>query len=114
VIDWIEAEAPSIRFLETNIYSSASEAAKDLVTERRITAPFDYLLREIRPLVVVAHGGDAAAHLRTKVEKERLISVQHFARGWSETKAKEFGRRIAESSEVANQLMKHDASQGCC
>jgi len=93
-MDWIEAEAPSVRFLETNIYSSASEAAKDLVTERRLTAPFDYLLEEIRPLVVVAHGGDAVAHLRTKVEKELLIPVQHFARGWSEAKAKDLGRRI--------------------
>jgi len=95
VMDWIEAEASSVRFLETNIYSSASEQAKDLVTERRITAPFDYLLREIRPHAVIAHGHDAVAHLQTKVEQERLIQVQHFARGWSEEKARELGRRIA-------------------
>lgn len=90
-MDWIEAEAASVRFLETNIYSAASEEAKDLATERRITAPFDYLLREIRPLAVVAHGDDAVAHLRTKVEKERLIPVRHFARGWSQAKARELG-----------------------
>lgn len=84
-----------MRFLETNIYSAASEQARVLATERRITAPFDYLLCEIRPLALIVHGRDAVAHLRTKVEKERLIPVQHFARGWSEAKARELGRRIA-------------------
>jgi hypothetical protein len=95
VMDWIEDEAPSMRFLETNIYSAATEQARDLAIERRITAAFDYLLREIRPLAVIAHGRDAVAHLQSKVEKERLIAVQHFARGWSEAKARELGRRIS-------------------
>jgi len=95
VIDWIVSEASTVKILETNIYAAASEGANDLTANKRLTAPFDFLLREIKPALVLAHGNEAKAHLRTRKTNARIIELRHFSRGWSELDAREIGRRIA-------------------
>ena len=124
VIDWILDAARPARCLETNIYSSPSETAATLAERRMATAPFDFLLRTIRPDVVLAHGDDAIAHFsrlsRTELrwgqevrvtlgDKELwVLTESHFGRprggqGWSRERAAGVGRRLKElaSGQVA-------------
>ena len=96
VIDWILAEASPVKCLETNIYSFPTEQSTDLSTSQRSTAPFDFLLSKIKPRVIVAHGDDAIAHVRSHKLESFVISVPHFARGWSEARARALGRKLSE------------------
>lgn len=97
VIEWIVGEAYPTKCLETNIYAKATEEALDLEGRNRITAPFDYLLDRIAPKLVVAHGEDAAEHLHAQNPECELMCVPHFARGWSEKRARELGLAIREA-----------------
>lgn len=94
VIAWVLEEANPIRCLETNIYAAATEKAVDLNANNRITAPFDFLLEQIQPRIVVVHGKDANFHLGSKQLTCRVISVRHFSRGWSQESARELGQLI--------------------
>ncbi len=115
VIETVVSAALPIRCLETNIYAAETPSGADLGTDQRLTAPFDYLLRTIRPRVVVAHGDDAIDHLSRLTGTPitwgneasashgehtfQVIAVAHFARpragqGWSGSRAAELGRRI--------------------
>lgn len=58
-IEWVVEDASPIRCLETNIYAAPTERAADLALEQRLTAPFDFLLKKIKPRVILAHGADA-------------------------------------------------------
>ena len=95
VMNWIEEEAQSVRFLETNIYSSATEEARDLSISNRTTKAFDYLMSELTPVLILAHGDDAIGHLRSSVDSSKLRALSHFSRKWSEAGARELGRDIA-------------------
>lgn len=94
VIEWILEEASPTRCLETNIYSAPTEQAMDLVSERRVTAPFDYLLDKINPKLILAHGAEAVEHLNKKFLSAHLIEVPHFSRGWSQASARALGQQI--------------------
>jgi hypothetical protein len=94
VIEWLIPALNSVKCLETNIYSAPTEELHDLDHERRITAPFDFLLDKIKPGVVVVHGKDAIAHLRQKALPIKVIEVAHFSRGWNERAAQDLGRQI--------------------
>jgi hypothetical protein len=99
VIDWIIDDASPAKCLETNIYSAPTEQAVDLVSEQRITRPFDYLLTKIRPRVIVVHGEDATRHVEGKsLSGVRIIRVSHFSRGWSQESARALGQQIKEQS----------------
>ncbi len=63
VLHWIAKAAMPARCLETNIYAAPSETAATLEEQRRMTAPFDFLVRTVRPRVILAHGDDAIEHL---------------------------------------------------
>ena len=102
VIEWIIEEASPVKCLETNIYAKPTESKPELEAllktmsseERsRITAPFDYLLNQIAPNLVVAHDKDAEAYLQAR-NFNPIIPVRHFSRGWSEAKARELGLTI--------------------
>lgn len=56
IIEEVVQGASPVKILETNIYSKATEQASDLEEQNRITAPFDYLLRQVEPRLVIAHG----------------------------------------------------------
>jgi hypothetical protein len=108
VIEWIIAEAKPMKCLETNIYAMPTEQARDLREQERVTRPFDFLLRAIRPQVMLLHGQDAVKHLETifdvqlkmdslqSIEVEwgevKVLAVSHFSRGWSKNRAREIGQ----------------------
>ena len=94
IIEWILDETSSVRCLETNIYAAPTENAIDLVSEKRITAPFDFLMEKIQPRLIVVHGEEAAEHIKNKRLIGRSIFVPHFSRGWSQEKARALGREI--------------------
>lgn len=94
VIEWVLEEAAPIRCLETNIYAVPTEQAVDLISEKRITAPFDYLLARIQPRLIVVHGKDAAVHIQSKGFAGHTIIVPHFSRGWSQMAARTLGLKI--------------------
>lgn len=94
VIDWVCTSSGAVRILETNIYSTPSEAASDLSARERSTGAFDFLMQEISPIIVVAHGNDAVDHMRKHYPNINLIETRHFSRGWSERSARDLGQRI--------------------
>lgn len=94
VIDKVLEGASPHRCLETNIYSASTEQAVDLASEQRITAPFDFLLANIKPRVIVAHGVDAVEHIRKKNIDAKVFPVSHFSRGWSHEEALALGVKI--------------------
>ena len=108
VIEWIVTEVMPMKCLETNIYSKPTEQARDLTEQERATKPFDFLLRTIRPDIMLLHGQDAVRHIKTifntqlkldslefiQVEwgKVRVMAVHHLSRGWSEKRSREIGQ----------------------
>ncbi len=99
VIEWMISSLGPIRCLETNIYSAASEEIRDLDRERRITAPFDFLLERIKPRVLVVHG-DAIKHVRRRSLPMTLIETKHFSRGWSRERACELASQVQEALSI--------------
>jgi len=105
VIEWILAEASPVKCLETNIYSAATEEAADLPARQRSTAPFDFLLKTIKPSVIVAHGNDAVAHVNAITALgAQVISLPHLSRGWSEARARDVGRQIASQARAVGAI----------
>ena len=94
VIDLVLAGASPYRCLETNIYSAPTEQAADLTTRQRNSAPFDFLLANIKPRVIVAHGIDAVEHIRKMNVDAKVFSVSHFSRGWSHEAARALGVKV--------------------
>ena len=89
----IEGASP-YRCLETNIYAAPTEQASDLAARQRITAPFDFLLSNIKPRVIVAHGVEAVEHIRKMNVDAKILPVSHFSRGWSNEAAVALGVKI--------------------
>jgi hypothetical protein len=75
-IEAIVASLPGVRVLEANI--DARPSARKSAYPRPVTAPFDYLLGQCRPRVIIAHGVDAVAHLQDWGRDGRLIACPHF------------------------------------
>jgi hypothetical protein len=94
VLNWILESAAPAKCLETNIYAAPTEQAADLAAKRRITAPFDYLLTNIKPKVIVAHGDDAVKYIQSMTLPACVIPESHFSRGWSEQRARELGQQV--------------------
>ena len=94
VIEWVLEGASPVTCLETNLYALPTEQAVDLASKLRVTAPFDFLLSRINPRVIVVHGADAAAYIKSKRLCGGIITVSHFSRGWSEEKARSLGQQI--------------------
>jgi hypothetical protein len=94
VIEMIIEGASPYRCLETNIYAAPTEQASDLAARQRITAPFDFLLSNIKPRVIVAHGVEAVEHIRKMNVDAKILPVSHFSRGWSNEAAVALGVKI--------------------
>ncbi|MCP1507764.1 hypothetical protein J2Y83_003737 [Pseudomonas marginalis] len=95
VLDWVISSAVDIRILETNIYASATEDAKDLTSSMRCSRAFDFLIETLKPRLVVAHGNDAGDFMRARHAGVQTIAVKHFSRGWSQQAARDLGLSIA-------------------
>jgi hypothetical protein len=72
------------------------EQSTDLSAAQRSTAPLDFLLRTIMPRLIIAHGKPAIAHIGAYQTTLRVITDDHFSRGWSQSRARDLGRRIAD------------------
>lgn len=110
VIKWMVDEAVPEPCLETNIYSKPSEETCDLEDKNRVTKPFDFLLKEIQPKVLLVHGDKAIKHIESTFRKclikddivevntewgcTKILAVPHLSRGWSRVRAQETGRRL--------------------
>jgi hypothetical protein len=124
VLNWIVDAAAPVCCLETNIHAGPSDLAASLAESRRITKPFDFLLKTVRPAVILAHGDDAIEHIATRArvplawgQEVRagigdndvwIIAEAHFGRprggrGWSQERAEAVGRRLRQlaTSQVA-------------
>jgi hypothetical protein len=114
----MKAAAP-VRCLDTNVFSTPTPAERDLGAELRRTDVFDFVLDAVRPAALLAHGKEAADHLRRLLGAERLSSerfepvrtswgsmrvmaVRHLARGWSYAEAEALGRALKDAAESAS------------
>ncbi len=111
-IEWITEFASPIKCLETNIYSKATEKAKDLSIIDQEDEVFKFLLQEIRPKVMLLHGLKTLehlrkiAHLQTELSRMmvftknsvqvKVIAVPHLSRGCSQLKTEEWGKQLRE------------------
>ena len=93
IIEEVVSGANPVNCLETNMYAKATKQASDLDERSKISTSFDYLLRQIAPRLVIAHGKDAAELLQGKDLPCELLYVKHF-RFWSKRNARELGLRI--------------------
>lgn len=95
VLGWIADAAPSLRILETNMYSVASESKGELLAHQKSTAVIKFLLDAIKPKIVVAHGKDTVDNIGCIVlSGAQIVEAEHFAIGWSELAARRLGERL--------------------
>jgi len=94
-LGWIEDGARGVSILETNVFAKASETKPELALKDRNAAPFRFLVDVVKPKVIVAHGADAHAAVDQLNTKAQVLKVPHLSRGWSEERAREFGRSLA-------------------
>ena len=94
VIDWITEAASPCNCFESNIYSLPSDDQRGLAQESRNIAPFKFLLKCIKPSVIVAHGDDAGREIHRLAPSSYVRCVKHFARGWSEEAARALGEEV--------------------
>jgi len=89
--------AGSVKILETNIYSTGTPAYSDLQADEKETAPFDFLVRRVKPRLLVAFGVDAHRHLANQKVDAKVMQIPHFAdpaAGWSNAKAYQVGEQV--------------------
>jgi hypothetical protein len=114
----IMQEAAPVRCLDTNVFSTPTPAERDLAPDLRRTDVFDFVLDAARPAALLAHGKEAADHLRRRLGAElptehfapvptpwgsmRVMAVRHLARGWSYAQAEALGRALREAAEPAS------------
>lgn len=91
----VEAASP-VKILETNIYPTPSKRAKDLKKQQLCTGTFDFLLKTVKPVLIITHGKDAARHLERFESAAKVINETHLSRGWSDERARQLGLDIAQ------------------
>jgi hypothetical protein len=93
----IDGAGSGVKILETNIYAKERPVYSDLQADERMTTSFDFLLRRIKPRLLVAYGDDAHLHIAgLKVDTE-VMEIPHFAdrrAKWSKDKARKIGEQI--------------------
>ncbi len=94
---FVKSASPAV-VLETNIFAVASATKPELALDDQDTAPFHYLLRSIRPKVIVAHGKEAAQVVARLDTGAHVISVKHLSRGWSAQAITQLGAGAAAAS----------------
>lgn len=107
------------RVLETNVFAKPTRRAADLAEDARDARAFEFLLRKLKPRVLVVHGGDARelvprllqpeARLRELPASDQVLRpvstawgepmvayTHHFAYQWSAVKMDAFAQRVIE------------------
>lgn len=109
-IECVVRGACPVKCLETNIYAKPSKNKDELKLflkklscddQKRLTAPFETLLKQVKPKLVVIHGTDAQQHFRQQNQTLEALGCEkwcegHFSRNWSKVKAHALGCRIYE------------------
>ena len=90
IIEEVVQAARPVKCLETNIYAKATKQTSDLDERSKISTSFDYLLHQVAPRLVIAHGKDAAEYLRAQDLPCKLMCVKHF-RFWSKRNTRDLG-----------------------
>ncbi|ESZ56005.1 hypothetical protein X727_33020 [Mesorhizobium sp. L103C119B0] len=94
--------AAGVRVLETNIYAKASDDMKSLDLASREIAPFRFLLKTIKPKVIVVHGKPALQAIGKFGTSAIVIEADHhFSRQTSKDTARGYGAMAAKESEAA-------------
>ncbi len=109
IIDRVVAAA-GVSCLETNIYSVPTSSIFELDDKGRSTHVFEFLLRSIRPKILVLHGKDVSLELLRLFTQTQAkdgvrtlsaswgqvfcVAVKHFSRGWSFDKADQLGQNV--------------------
>ena len=110
IIERVVKAADPVRCLETNLYAVPTASISELAESDRSTAPIEFLLRAIKPKVLLLHGGGVAGlakigilnglienefcSVSTRFGEMTLCSVRHFSRGWSYPAADDLGYRL--------------------
>jgi hypothetical protein len=111
----IMKEAAPVRCLDTNVFSTPTPAERDLAADLRRTDVFDFVLDAVRPAALLAHGKEAADHLRRllgagQLPSERfdpvpapwgsmrVMAVRHLSRGWSYAEVEALGRALRDAA----------------
>lgn len=97
-LDIITESAKPVRCLETNIYSYPTRSAKELKSEHRETEIFDFLMKRIKPALIVTHGVDAERYFREIYTHSTVIFERHLSMGFSHERARELGARIKDKA----------------
>jgi hypothetical protein len=95
IIRRVEIGAGKHRVVEANLYAQASDNERGLLKEDRDLTAFSFLLKAIRPRVVVPFGRHAAREVSRLNVECHVRPVRHFSRGWSYDAAEAFGRELA-------------------
>lgn len=97
VMDEAVGANSDVRFLETNIYSFPAARENMLRSQQKSTKIFDFLLKTIKPKVMLVHGAKPNNYLREYGHRDaRVIESPHFIYLGRE-RAREHGREIARS-----------------
>ena len=109
-IAWITDASKPSECLETNLYTIATPEAIDLEKTDMDSSVFEFLLNEIKPMVVFSHGIPAREHMELLsgdrisegeiVEtmlfgtKTKILSMSHLSRGWSKQRSIDVGVKL--------------------
>lgn len=71
------ALAPEIKCLETNLYDVSSRRLAELPASQRSTAVFDFLLKELKPTALLAHGRPVVDFLEAMTKQRLPLGAIH-------------------------------------
>jgi hypothetical protein len=107
-IEWIAEVASPVKILETNLYALPTRKAADLGRADRATEPFEFLVAEISPSVILLHGAEVQREFARlyrpeatnefsaaviKGKRMMVAAVPHLSRA-SRGRANELAKRI--------------------
>ena len=117
-IEWITESARPIKTLETNLFVKATPTADELKSEDRNSSVFEFLLKTIKPKILLIHGNEVIEYFEkiynieiTKNEiltfdiletKTKILATNHLSRGWSKQKSFELGETLKSEIPIAN------------
>ena len=106
-IEWILSSLKDIKCLETNIYSIATMKSSELSENEMISSTFEFLLKTVKPKVILVHGKDAKLFLEKMTELtfinetfntielngsiSQIYPISHLSRGWSKLACSDLG-----------------------
>lgn len=98
VIEWVSddliKQKNDIKIMVTNIFSYPTKRKKDLPQDKKQTEIFDFLIKNLKPKIIITHGNDTKEYINIMNLQTPIINSKHFAIGWSRNMAKELAENI--------------------